>query len=332
MPTTGSISGILVEQIIVIFIIILIGVICYKTKLIDDATNSKLSSILLMLINPVLIFVSYQREFSSDLLEGLLISFLLAITTHLVAIAISYLLIRRKKKKTLIVDGIRIKKYVDNEDVEVERLSSSYANMGFMGIPLIYGIFGSEGVFYVTATVTVFNIFIWTHGVMMMSGSKDLKFKEIIRKLTSPTIIAIILGLIFFILQIKVPDVVYQSFSYIGDINTPFAMLIAGVTIGKTNIVQLFTKNLRMYYSVFLKLLFIPFVLVLLYIWLPIDETVKIIAIILAATPSSTIGVLFTIKYKKNSVLAAQIFTVTTLLCVVTIPIIIKLAELLALR
>lgn len=332
MPTTGSISGILVEQIIVIFIIILIGVICYRTKLIDDATNSKLSSILLMLINPVLIFVSYQREFSSDLLEGLLISFLLAITTHLVAIAISYLMIRRKKKKAFIVDGIRIKKYVDNEDVEVERLSSSYANMGFMGIPLIYGIFGSEGVFYVTATVTVFNIFIWTHGVMMMSGSKDLKFKEIIRKLTSPTIIAIILGLIFFILQIKVPDVVYQSFSYIGDINTPFAMLIAGVTIGKTNIVQLFTKNLRMYYPVFLKLLFIPFVLVLLYIWLPIDETVKIIAIILAATPSSTIGVLFTIKYKKNSVLAAQIFTVTTLLCVVTIPIIIKLAELLALR
>ncbi len=332
MPTTGSISGILVEQIIVIFIIILIGVICYRTKLIDDATNSKLSSILLMLINPVLIFVSYQREFSSDLLEGLLISFLLAITTHLVAIAISYLMIRRKKKKAFIVDGIRIKKYVDNEDVEVERLSSSYANMGFMGIPLIYGIFGSEGVFYVTATVTVFNIFIWTHGVMMMSGSKDLKFKEIIRKLTSPTIIAIILGLIFFILQIKVPDVVYQSFSYIGDINTPFAMLIAGVTIGKTNIVQLFTKNFRMYYPVFLRLLFIPFVLVLLYIWLPIDETVKIIAIILAATPSSTIGVLFTIKYKKNSVLAAQIFTVTTLLCVVTIPIIIKLAELLALR
>lgn len=329
MPTTGSISGILVEQIIVIFIIILIGIICYRTKLIDDATNSKLSSILLMLINPVLIFVSYQREFSSDLLEGLLISFLLAITTHLVAIAISYLMIRRKKKKALIVDGIRIKKYVDNEDVEVERLSSSYANMGFMGIPLIYGIFGSEGVFYVTATVTVFNIFIWTHGVMMMSGSKNLKPMEIIRKLTSPTIIAIILGLIFFVLQIKVPDVVYQSLSYIGDINTPFAMLIAGVTIGKTNIVQLFTNNLRMYYPVFLKLLFIPFVLVLLYIWLPIDETVKIIAIILAATPSSTIGVLFTINHKKNSVLAAQIFTVTTLLCVATIPIIIKFAELL---
>lgn len=330
MPTTGSISGILIEQIIVIFIIILIGVICYKTKLIDDVTNSKLSNILLMLINPVLIFVSYQREFSADLLEGLLISFLLAIITHIVAITISYILVRKKKRRTVMVDGIRIKKWIDNEDVEVERLSSSYANMGFMGIPLVYGIFGSEGVFYVTASVTVFNIFMWTHGVIMMSGSKNLKFKDIIKKLTTPTIIAIILGLVFFILQIRVPDVVYQSFSYIGDINTPFAMLIAGVTIGKTNIIQLFTKNLRMYYSVFLKLLLIPFVLVLLYIWLPIDETVKMIAIILGATPTSTIGTLFTIKYNKNSVLAAQIFTVTTLLCVITIPLIIRIAELLA--
>ena len=327
MPTTGSFSGILVEQIIVIFIIILIGIICYKTKLIDDATNSKLSNILLMLINPVLIFVSYQREFSFDLLEGLLISFVLAIITHIVAIAISYILIRKKRKSTIIVDGVRIKKYVDNEDVEVERLSSSYANMGFMGIPLVYGIFGGEGVFYVTASVTVFNIFIWTHGVIMMSGSKNLTFKELVKKLTSPTIIAIILGLIFFALQIRVPDVAYQSLNYIGNINTPFAMLIAGVTIGKTNIIRLFTKNLRMYYSVFLKLLLIPFVIVLLYIWLPIDETVKLIAIILAATPTSTIGTLFTIRYKKNSVLAARIFTVTTLLCVVTIPIIIRIAE-----
>jgi predicted permease len=106
-------------------------------------------------------------------------------------------------------------------------------------------------------------------------------------------------------------------------------MLIAGVTIGKTNIIKLFTSNLRMYYSVFLKLILIPLIAVLIYVWLPIDEMVKMVAIIMAATPTSTIGTLFTIKYNKNSVLAAQIFAVTTLLCVFTIPIIFKIAELL---
>jgi predicted permease len=324
-----SISGILFEQTIVIFIIIIIGVICYKTNLIDDATNSKLSSILLMLVNPLLIFMSYQRDLSKDLLGGLLISFLLAIVTHIVAITISYIFLRRKKRKIIIVDGIRIKKYVDNEDVAVERLSSSYANMGFFGLPLVNSIYGSEGVFYVTAYVTVFNILIWTHGVIMMSGSKDLKFKDILKKLMTPTILAIILGLLFFVLQIRIPNVMHQSFGYIANINTPFAMLIAGVSVGKTNIFKLFTQNLRMYYSVFLKLLLIPFALVLLYVWLPIDDMVKMIAIIMAATPTSTIGTLFTIKYNKNSELSAQIFAVTTLLCVITIPIIIKITELL---
>ena len=329
MPADMSISGILFEQTIVIFIIIIIGAICYKTKLIDDATNSKLSNILLMLVNPLLIFMSYQRELSKDLLGGLLISFLLAIATHIIAISISYIFIRRKRRKIVIEDGIRIKKYVENEDASVERLSSSYANMGFFGLPLVYSIFGSEGVFYVTASVTVFNILMWTHGVIMMSGSKDLKLKDILRKLITPTIIAIFLGLIFFILQIRLPSVLHQSLSYVANINTPFAMLIAGVTIGKTNIIKLFTSNLRMYYSVFLKLILIPLIAVLIYVWLPIDEMVKMVAIIMAATPTSTIGTLFTIKYNKNSVLAAQIFAVTTLLCVFTIPIIFKIAELL---
>lgn len=324
-----SLSGILVNQILVIFIIIIIGVICYKTKLIDDETNSKLSNILLMLVNPIVIFVSYQRDFSMDLLEGLLISFLLAIVTHIVSIIISCILIRKKRRKTIVMDGIRIKKYVDYEDAEIERFSAIYANVGFMGIPLINGIFGSEGVFYVTASLTIFNIFVWTHGVIMMSGSRDLKFKDLLKKLMSPTIIAIILGLLCFVLQIRVPNVMYEALSYISNINTPFAMLIAGVTIGKTNIIQLFTKKLRIYYVSFLRLLLIPLILVLMFVWLPINEKVKITAILMAAVPTAAMGTLFAIKYDKNSVLAAEIFAVTTLLSVVTIPIIIKIAELL---
>ncbi len=322
-----ALSDILIQQIFIIFIIIIIGVICYKTKLIDDNTNSKLSNILLMLVNPILIFVSYQRDFSTDLLEGLLISLLLSIVAHIIGIIISYIVIRRKKQKIIIVDGIRIKKYVDNEDVEVERLSSIYANVGFMGIPLVNGIFGSVGVFYVTAAITIFNIFAWTHGIFMMSGSKDLKFKDILKKLMSPTIIAIIIGIFCFVLQIRVPNVMYQALNYIGNINTPFAMLIAGVTIGKTNIIELFIKKPRIYYITFLRLLLIPAVATLLFIGLPIDNMVKVTAIIMAASPTAAISTLFAIKYNKNSVLAAEVFAVTTLLCIITIPLIVKVAE-----
>lgn len=313
------------NQILIIFIIIAIGIICYKIKLIDEATNAKLSNILLMLVNPMVIFVAYQREFSGELLEGLLISLLLSIVTHVVSILISYLLIRRKKRETLIIDGIRIKKYVENKDAEVERTNAIYSNVGFMGIPLVNGIFGTEGVFYVTASITIFNIFLWTQGVIMMSGSSEWSFKALMKKLMSPSIIAIAIGLICFLFQLMVPKVVKEAFTHIANLNTPFAMLIAGVTIGKTNILKLL-KKFRVFYVAFLKLVFIPVLLLLIFSRFQMNETVFTTAVIMAAAPSATTGILFSIKYGRNSVLSAEIFTVTTLLCAITIPLMVRLA------
>ncbi len=315
------------NQILIIFIIIAIGVICYKIKLIDEATNAKLSNILLMLVNPMVIFVAYQRAFSKELLEGLLISLLLSVVTHVVSILISYLLIKKKKRETLIIDGIKIKKYVDNKDVEVERSNAIYSNVGFMGIPLVNGIFGSEGVFYVTASITVFNIFLWTHGVIMMSGKSEWSFKALLKKLMSPSIIAIAIGLVCFLFQLMVPKVVKDAFTHIANLNTPFAMLIAGVTIGRTDIRKLI-KNYRVFYVTFLKLLLIPFLLLLIFSRFPMNETVFTTAVIMAAAPSATTGILFSIKYGKNSVLSAEIFTVATLLCALTIPLMVRLAGL----
>ncbi len=319
-------AAITLNQILIIFIIIVIGIICYRVKLIDEATNAKLSNILLMLVNPMVIFVAYQREFSKNLLEGLLISLLLSVVTHVVSILVSYLLIKKKKRENIRMDGITIKKYIDNNEVEVERLSVIYSNVGFMGIPLVKGIFGLEGVFYVTASITVFNIFLWTHGVIMMSGSNEWSLKALAKKLMSPSIIAIIIGLVCFLFQIMVPNVVKEAFTHIANLNTPFAMLIAGVTIGKTNIIKLL-KKFRVYYVTFLKLILIPVLLLLIYSRFPINEMVFTTAVIMAAAPSATTGILFSIKYGKNSILAAEIFTITTLLCAITIPLIVRLAE-----
>lgn len=322
-----STSIITFNQILIIFIIIAIGVICYKVKLIDDETNNRLSSILLMLVNPMVIFVSYQREFEKELLEGLLISLLLSVITHVVSILISHLLIKKKRRKKGKIANHSINKYVDNEDVEVERMSSIYSNVGFMGIPLMYGIFGTEGVFYATASVTIFNIFLWTHGVVMMSGNNEWSLKSMLKKLLSPSIIAIVLGLICFLFQIMVPDVVFDAFQHVANINTPFAMLIAGVTIGKTDFKKLIT-NYRIYFIAFIKLLLIPAVLLLIYGMLPISNKVFTTAVIMAAAPTATTGILFALKYKKNAIYSAEIFTVTTLLSAITIPFIVMLAGL----
>lgn len=303
-----SLASIAFNQIIIMFLIIFIGFICYKFNLIDKEVNKKLSNILLMLINPILIFNSYQQEFSKELLNGLLISFLLAVITHVFGILISLLLNKRKNKN----------------DTVIEQFSCVYSNCGFMGIPLVYGIFGDEGVLYLTAYMTIFNLFIWTHGIILMVGKQDKK--SLIKTLVSPTLVAIIIGFILFITQIKIPGVIKGAFVYIADMNTPLAMLIAGVTIAQTNLKEVFTK-VGIYIVVLIKLIIIPVVLLLVYSRFPISKGVITTAILAAACPTATTGTLFALKYNKNALYASEIFAITTLVSLVSIPCVMAFSE-----
>lgn len=302
-----SLANIALNQILVMFIIIFIGIVCYKVRLIDEDTNKKLSNILLNLVVPLVIFVSYQSNSSQSLLKGLLISLVLAFVTHIAGILISTLLIRGDR-----ADGL------------IERFACIYSNCAFMGIPIVNGIFGSEGVFYITAYMTAFNLFIWTHGVIMMTGKQEMK--AMMKTLISPTIMAIVLGMICFIAQIRIPDILFQSLDYVASMNTPFAMLVAGVTIGQTNIKKLFIE-FRIYFIALIKLLLIPVILLLLYSRFPIDKTVITTAILAASCPTAATGTLFALRYDKNALYASEIFAITSLLSMVTIPMVMALTE-----
>ena len=295
-----SLASIALDQILIMFLIIIIGMICYKAKLIDKELNKKLSNILLMVVSPLLIFNSYQREFSSDLLQGLGISFGLALASHLISILAAQVFVRGKDSNAVI-----------------DRFSAIYSNCGFIGIPLINGLVGKEGVFYITAYLTVFNVFVWTHGVIMMVGKQTRK--EIIKTLISPTIIAIVLGMFAFLMKIRMPYIIYESIEYVASMNTPLAMLIAGVSIAQTNIVKVFLKP-RIYLVVVLKLLLIPVLLLFLYTRLPINETVLTTVLLGVACPTAATGTMFALRYNKDAVYASEIFAITTLASVVSIP------------
>ncbi|WMJ86108.1 AEC family transporter [Anaerocolumna sp. MB42-C2] len=301
-------AKIVLDQILIMFILILIGYICYRFKVIDQGLNKKLSDLLLLLVSPLLIFNSYQREFSKDLLAGLLISLGLAIFTHLFGILTAYVFLRNKT----------------NSDVVIERFSTIYSNSGFFGIPIINGIYGSEGVFYITAYITIFNLFVWTQGLIMMNGVQDKK--TMVKTLVSPTLISIILGFLFFITQIHLPKIMFNSLQYVADMNTPLAMIIAGVTIAQTNILKIFLK-FRIYFVVFLKLIFIPVILLLIYSRLPIAIPVLAAAVLGAACPTGATGTLFAIRYEKNALYSSEIFAMTTLISLITIPIIMGLMD-----
>lgn len=295
------------DKISVMFVMALIGMICYRVGLIDRRTNEKLSDILLLLVSPLLIFSSYQQAFDPEKLSGLLAAFLMAAISHAAAILISSVLVKKGKK-----------------DWEVERISAIYSNCGFMGIPLVSALFGTDGVFYVTAYITVFNVLVWTHGVIMMTGRQD--FKSFLTALRSPCILAVAAGLICYLARIRLPDVFLEPVTAIADMNTPLAMLVAGVSIAGSDIRAMLTK-VRIYYICAVRLLIIPMAVMLVLKAFGFDEMVTTVVVLATACPTATTGTLFALKFHRNSGYASEIFGMATACSIVTIPVMMLLCE-----
>ncbi|MBQ8296158.1 MAG: AEC family transporter [Ruminococcus sp.] len=296
------------KQTMIMLILILIGVLCAKTRIISKETNKQLSGFVLQVVNPVLILMSFQTEYRPELAKNLLITFGLSILSFLIMIGASWLLIRSR----------------EGRDTAIERFASTYSNCGFMGIPLINALFGMEGVFYLTAFIAVFNFAVWTHGVILISGQKSLK--QVVKVFYSPTIIAIVLGIVMFFAQIRIPSVPAQALQFIADINTPMAMIVSGITMSQTNVLKLIKKP-GIYYISLLKLIVLPLILIGVLSLFNIDEIVRVTVLIAASAPPAAMCTLLSIKYEKNSLYASEIFTAGTILSIGTLPIIVKIAE-----
>ncbi len=287
-------------QIFTMLVIIIIAVICYKKKLVDDKGNQVLSNLLLYLINPCILFCSYQKEFDMKMLKGLLVCLVLALLSHLIGMAIAVLFLRNQA-----------------EDLINERMAVIYTNCGFLAIPLVNKIYGYDGVFYLTAYITVFNFLIWTHGILYVRGTGDRK--DILKAVTSPAGFAIIAGIVFYIAGIVLPEFIISPLEYLANMNTPVAMLIAGVCIAQTNILKTFVKP-RVYIVSMLKLILLPFVFILIFKPFFGDGIMMGVLTIATASPTATMCMIFAVKYDKNSLYASELFAVTTLLSLITIP------------
>lgn len=294
------------KKMIVMFIILIIGVIAYKTKVISKEGNSTLSDVLLLVINPFVIFMCFQMEFTHELFVKLWMSIGFAAISHIIAIVVSYIAIGKKVK-----------------DFEIERISAIYSNCGFIGIPIINALFGQEGVFYLAAYIAVFNILLWTQGYMLMTGKTDKKV--IVKGIFSPCVIAAILGIIFFCFKIQIFTEASDAFQHICDMNTPMAMIVAGVTMAQSNVLKAL-KNIRLYYVCLLKLLVIPVLCAAVLKLFKADNVLTMTSIIEIACPVGASGTMFAIRYNRNAIYASELYVVSTLLSALSLPVVIMIA------
>ena len=301
--------SVILYQVLLMLILVVAGVVAYKMHVVTKEGSKHLSNLLVLVVSPVVIFVSYQRDFDVEMLKGLGEAFGLSLLGFGIAMLVAYLCLRKNGRY----------------DAVIERFSVIYSNCGFMGIPLVDAMFGSEGVFYLTAVITAFNLLVWTHGVLSFTGGSGFTVKGFFKALCSPSIIAVPLGLLCFLLRLRVPDVVYNALDYIAGMNTPLAMIVAGATVAQTNLLKVFAKP-RTYYVSLLKLIIAPLLIVLAFSLFHLPTIIPLTVALAMAAPAGAMGTMFAIRYDRNAPYASEIFAATTILSALTLPLIVWVA------
>lgn len=296
-----ELASITLYKTLVMVILALAGVLSYKTGIVDETVNKKLSELVLTLFTPVLLFTSFQKNFSRDLLSGLAAAVALSLASFAVIWFICKCVVYRQEK----------------DYAAVEHIAMMYSNCGFIGIPMAQGIWGTDGVFYMTAYVAAANFLLWSHGVIVMSGKRDMR--SLGNVFTSPTILSIVLGTLCFLAQIRIPAIMKEPMDMIADMNTPMAMMVAGINIAQADLKHTFKKG-RLYWLSFVKLILMPMTLVGLFCLIPAGREVKTVMVLATACPVGVTGSLFALRYGKDAVYASELFAMSTVISIVTVP------------
>ena len=283
-----------------LILLLAIGFLCSKVGLIDEVAEKKLTGLLLQVVQPVYLLMAYQRAFDKGLLRDFMICMAMAAFAFLLMILLPYLFFRKGSR-----------------DREVGLLLTAFPNTGFFGIPLISGIYGAEGVFFLTTMITMFNVLLWTYGVLLMSGKRDT-LKNTVKRLISPSLIAIVVGLLCFSFGWLLPEAFTSPLKKLGDMNTPLAMLISGAVVARAN----FKEGLRdpMVYKIsLLRVLVLPMAVALCLFWLPVNPILITIVVLASGFSVGSAPLMFCVQYDKNSVLGGECVALTSVLCCGTV-------------
>ena len=288
------------------FLLIAVGYICDKAGLVTKRGIKQMTDIVLLIVSPAVIIQSYNQEFDPTLAKNLGIAFIFAVISHAGMILLSRFLFSKKNPG----------KY------HINRVCSIYTNSGFMGIPLVMSVLGSEGVFYVSAFLALFNITLWTQGVAAIRGRRDepVKPKELAKQLLlNPGVIGILIGFLIFFTPISLPDALGQAVGHIANLNTPLAMIIIGTYIARANILRAL-KEWRIYYTSFVRLILFPLLMIPVYLFIPSAPLVYLSNFIAMACPTAAATSMLAAKYGGDALYASKIIAISTVLSVITIP------------
>lgn len=299
------ITQILLQQTIIMFALMLLGLLLSRRGMITEQGSRDLSNVLLYAVIPCVILRSYMSEFSTEKLRAMGLSALIAVIAFAASIAVAYLTCGTRHR--------------------IENFAVAFGNAGFIGIPLVTAVFGSEAAFYVVSFSTFANLLQWTYGIVIISGKKETMNLRMV--FVNPVFISMVIGIALFVLQPALPTVVTGTIGYIADGNTVLAMIILGYYLSKVQLRGLFA-DVRLYLFSALRLLVVPAVTILVFLPFPFARgEITLITLIAAATPIASSTAIFAQKFDQDYRRAVSYVCLSTILSVATLPLVMLFAE-----
>ena len=301
------ISVIVAKQVAIMFLLMGVGFVLAKFDKINDTGAKFFTNILLMAVTPAVLINAYQRPFEVRLAKELVMGVILTIIIHIASIVLCMFVFRKEQTNRY----------------RVARFGAVYSNCGFMAIPLLSASLGPDGVFYGSSYLASFTIIYWTMGVYTLTeNKKDLSLKSIF---INPGIIGSLIAVSLFVFGIKLPPLVSDCVDNLAAMNTPLSMIVLGTYLAKIRLSETF-KNKLLYMAIGMRLLVIPLITWLILMVFPINDIAGKAILIAAACPAAAVTSLFASNYGLDAIFGSEIVSVSTLLSIVSIPLIALLA------
>lgn len=305
------ISLLLMNQIIQLFIMIFMGFIIVKAKLLKAEDSKILSVTVLYLIIPCVIINAFQVDYTPQTVKGLLIALAGSVMTQVIL---------------LIVVSILGRVFHLNE---VEVASIYYSNSGNLIVPIVTFILGKEWVLYGCVFMSVQLVFIWTHCKKIISRESTYDWRKIVLNIN---MISIAIGIVLFLTRIHLPAIINNTLSAVGSMIGPASMIVTGMLFAGMDFKQIFA-NKRVYFVSFFRLIIVPVIALFLIKCSQLStfssngNKLMLIVFLAIITPSASTVTQMCQVYENDSQYASAINVVTTLLAIVTMPLMVMLFQ-----
>ncbi len=295
---------VLLQQMIVLFILMGIGFLCGKKKFLTDEGSKTLSWIVVNVATPAMILSAGMNYESAIRGRQLAVGFLVAVLVYVFLIVMSF----------IILPLVR----VPDEDKEVYRVMAIFSNIGFMGLPIIRAAYGEEAVLFGALFQFPYNFLMYTYGIAAIKGENPFKGGSL-NKILNVGVISSTLGILLFVSGVHMPEVLRISAKHLSNLAAPLSMMVIGQSMIHFKFKEMF-EDVRLLVFSLIKLLSLPIIGVLLLRLFIDDPMIISVCYIMLATPIGSMTAMVAQQYDSNYGLASRGVALSTVLSVVTIP------------